>query len=410
MVSLISYALMTVATTLFVGHLGAAALAAVGIGTTAAFTLLCFGFGLLRGVKTLSAQAKGAGHSDQGGALLGAGLVSGLSLGFLVIGLGLVLARWLPRLSASAEAGNLAATFLRIRLLSAPALLAFVALREYRYGLADSRGPMVASVSSNLVAIALNWVLISKLELGVAGAAWSTVLAELIGCSILTAVQAREGFGGLRLDPRTLRSLISVGAPTGIQFALDTLQMIHFAFLPAVGLGEAASVLVGEAVGAHRDDLVMPIARLAAKLAAGYAVFCTIVMAVGGELLTGAFTTDPMVAHQARQIGWVACAFLVADAINVVARGALRGTGDVRRPAFIGIVTSWLATPPLAWLLGHAMGFGAVGAWVGLAVEIIVGAVILWRRLALGAWSHEAHASRKRLADASEGALATVEA
>ncbi|MBI4816241.1 MAG: MATE family efflux transporter, partial [Deltaproteobacteria bacterium] len=108
-----------------------------------------------------------------------------------------------------------------------------------------------------------------------------------------------------------------------------TLQMIHFAFLPAVGLGEAASVLVGEAVGAHRDDLVMPIARLAAKLAAGATPSSrTIVMAVGGELLTGAFTTDPMVAHQARQIGWVACAFLVADAINVAARGALRGTGD----------------------------------------------------------------------------------
>src|SRR5438874_6563594 len=62
-VSTLSYSIMTLVDTLLVGHLGPAPLAGVGLGGTAAFALLCFSFGLLRGGKTLVSQAVGAGHA-----------------------------------------------------------------------------------------------------------------------------------------------------------------------------------------------------------------------------------------------------------------------------------------------------------------------------------------------------------
>jgi Na+-driven multidrug efflux pump len=88
----------------------------------------------------------------------------------------------------------------------------------------------------------------------------------------------------------------------------------------------------------------------------------------------------------------------VFDGANILARGALRGTGDVRYAAVIGICTSWLATPPLTWLLGMKLGMGALGGWLGLCVEIMVGAVVLWLRLERGAWETHAAASRARVA------------
>ena len=73
--STLSYSVMTLVDTLLVGRLGAASLAGVGLGGTAAFVLLCFSFGLLRGVKTLVSQAVGAKRPDEVGAYRGAALL-----------------------------------------------------------------------------------------------------------------------------------------------------------------------------------------------------------------------------------------------------------------------------------------------------------------------------------------------
>src|SRR5262245_5069181 len=79
-VSLLSFSVMTAVDTLFVGHLGSAALANVALGGTATFTLLCFGFGLLRATNITIAQAVGAGQRHRVQAYLGASLA--LALGF----------------------------------------------------------------------------------------------------------------------------------------------------------------------------------------------------------------------------------------------------------------------------------------------------------------------------------------
>jgi MATE family multidrug resistance protein len=66
----------------------------------------------------------------------------------------------------------------------------------------------------------------------------------------------------------------------------------------------------------------------------------------------------------------------------------------------VGIACAWLATPPLAWLLGRVAGFGAVGGWLGLSVEIISAAVIFWWRLERAGWLGHARRARARLASA----------
>ena len=97
----------------------------------------------------------------------------------------------------------------------------------------------------------------------------------------------------------------------------------------------------------------------------------------------------------------VGIAFLVADAANVIARGILRGASDVRYAAIVGIITSWLTTPPLAYLLGVHWEMGAVGGWIGLAIEIFVGASLFWLRVLRGGWRPAAAAARRAIAGAA---------
>ncbi|HWZ88686.1 MAG TPA: MATE family efflux transporter, partial [Polyangiaceae bacterium] len=169
-VSTLSFTVMTVVDTAFVGRLGAASLAGVGLGGIALWTVICFGFGLLRAVKVLVAQGVGAGDSEGVLPFLGAGVCAALALSALALAVGLPVAHLLPQFAASHEAGRVAYTYMSLRLLGAPIVLMSCAIREARYGFGDSRSPMYAALVSNAVHIPLNYALIFTAGLGIAGA------------------------------------------------------------------------------------------------------------------------------------------------------------------------------------------------------------------------------------------------
>src|SRR5262245_3033730 len=149
--SMLSFSLMHSVDTLFVGHIGAAALSGVALGGMATFTLLCFGLGVLRACKIADAQAVGAGRRDANLAYLGAALWIALILGAATAVLGQAVAFALPLLTASADAGHYALVYASLRLWAAPILLLGAALRETRHGVGDTRGPMSAALTANVV-------------------------------------------------------------------------------------------------------------------------------------------------------------------------------------------------------------------------------------------------------------------
>lgn len=425
-VSMISYSVMTLVDTLLVGRMGAAQLAGVGLGGTATFVLLWGSFGLLRGAKTLVAQAIGAGRSEAVGPILGAAVWTALAIGAATILLGQLLGEVLVHLCATTAAGLAARTYVRIRILGAPLALLYVALREVRYGLGDARSPMRATVAANVVNIALACLFVLGLKMGVAGAALATVIAHGVEAGWLALSSRRRSPGEMfalkRASARHLRALWRIGLPTGLQFMLEVgafavlaamvasmsevdmaahqvaLQVIHFSFLPAFAVGEAASVLAGQAVGADRDAVVLRVAHRALLAAGVYTGACTVALAGFAPLIASGFTGSQALLALAVRLLHVAAVFQVFDGANVIARAVLRGVGDVRYAAWMGVITSWALTPPLTWLLGFRLKLGAFGGWLGLCCEIIVGAVLLWIRLERRSWRPAAEAIRAELA------------
>lgn len=430
-ISTISYSVMTLVDTLFVGWLGPAQLAGVGLGGTAAFAVLCFAFGVLRGAKTLVAQAVGAGRRDEIAPYLGASLALAIGLGVASMVLAFGVAQVLPMISATPAAGEHARTYLVIRMLGAVPAMIYVALREVRYGVGDARSPMVAAVVANVANIVLCWIFVRELGWGVAGAAAATAIAHGIEGALLLYTQWSEGLRVRGTRMAHLRAVMAMGFPTGVQFLLEVgsfamlaalisamsetqmaahqiaLQLIHFSFLPAFAVAEAANVMAGQAVGAGQPALVLGVARRAVAATSVYTGVCTLAFIFGGGWIVSGFTGDAALRQIAVHLLWVAAIFQVFDGANVVARGVLRGTGDVVWPAWVGILTAWVATPPLTWLLGWHFGLGALGGWIGLCAEIIVGAAILWWRLERGGWKRAAAASRARVAD-EEGAVGVL--
>lgn len=424
-ISMLSFSAMTLVSTAFVASIGADELAGVGLAGVIGFALVCFGVGLLRGAKTLVSQAVGANRRDRIPALLGAALGIALGLGGLAAIAGQVIAPLLAPLSASPRAGAFAGEYLAIRSLGAPLVLLYAALREASYGVGDSRTPMRASIAGNLVNIALDVLLIVVLDWGVRGAAIATIFGNLTEVALL-AWPMRRLLLGARWNRRALRDVWSQGVPNGVQFVMEVgsfliltvlvarmsavdgaahqmvLHLANVSFLPAHALAEAAAVLVGQAVGAGRDELVPRVARRALLLGAAYsAVVCVAYALVGGLIVHAMASGDAVLGDRATTLVHVSLLFLIADAANVIARGVLRGASDIRYAAVVGIATAWLTTPPLTWLLGMGLGLGAVGGWLGLALEIIVGASLFWVRVHRGGWRPAAAAARRSIAGAA---------
>ena len=420
-VSMVSYSVMSLVDTAFVSRLGTSAIAGVGLAITLSFAMLCFSFGLLRAIKVLVSQSRGAGLKEESFAYLGAGLLVALVLGALLVLLSPLVNSAMPHLSASEAASAAASDYFMVRMLGAVPLLVFVAFREFSYGCGNSQLPMLASVAGNGLNILLDYVFIVVLDMGVAGAAWATVAGACLEAVIMLAVMWRilPRVRGARLHH--LKGIWDIGLPSGVQFTLEmgsftllavmisrldevemashqvALQIIHFAFLPAVAFGEAASVMVGEAIGASRDRLVTPISWLAAKLVTAYMALCGLVLVLFGGEIAALFVSEATFVERTVALFYVAAVFLLFDGTNIVSRCVLRGIGDVRFAAVVGIISAWVFTPPLMWLLGYQMGLGALGGWIGLCLEVMLGTSILAHRLHRGGWMEAARASRERV-------------
>lgn len=425
-VSMLSYSVMTVTSTLFVGRLGASALAGVSLGGLAAFGLVIFGFGLLRAVKVLVSQATGAGRADEIPAYVAAGVYAALGLGVVALGAGQVLAGFLPAFAATPQAGHDASVYLAMRNLGAPAVLVAVALREARYGVADSRSPLWSALAANVTNLALDALFIIGLDLGVRGAGLAAAIGHVVEAAFLFRASSSPGIGWAAARLRHLVLVVKLGVPLGLQFLLEigsfavlvtmlakisdadlaahqiTLQLTHLSFLPALAIGEAVSVMVGQAVGAGEDGLVKPLARRALVVVSGYSLACGALFVIFDRAIASAFTSDARVQALTVKLLWLAAAFQLFDAANAIARCVLRGTGDVRYPAVIAVLTAWASTPPMTWFLGYKLGWGAVGGWLGLTIEIVVASVILWVRLERSAWVPWAKESRARIASIPE--------
>jgi MATE family multidrug resistance protein len=410
---------MGVVDTLMVGPLGPEAIGAVGVGSGLFMALAVFGIGLLLGLDTLVSHAYGAGRLDECHRWLLHGVAMALALAVPLTGAAfgavatLDLWRLDPRVLPPTR------DYLSVVLWSVTPLLLYAALRRYLQALTYVRPVMFALLSANAVNAAANYALIyGRLgfpALGVAGAAWATVISRVYMAIFLlvTIVVVERRFDTrllatpLALEAQRFHRLLALGFPAAIQFVLEVgvfaaattlagrlapasvaahqiaLNLAAVAFMVPFGLASAAAVRVGHAVG-RRDPAGTARAGWAALLlGAGFMSLAALTFVLFGRPLIGAFTADPSVLAIGLMLLRVAAVFQLFDGLQGVATGVLRGVGDTRTPMVWNFAGHWMFGLPLGSYLTFGRGWGVFGLWIGLSTGlIIVGAVLLfvWMR------------------------------
>lgn len=407
--------LMGVVDTIMVGHLSAVALAAVALGNLYFFGLGVFGMGTLMVLDPVVAQAVGArdhaavARGVQRGALVALMLGVPATLLLLPAEPFMILARQPADVVPDAAA-------YAVRL--APGVLPFflfVVLRQSLQSMHRTAPIMVAIVVANLVNVALNWVLIfghlGAPALGVIGSAWATTLSRwLLALLVLGLTWNSLRSYLLPIRPEIwqwapLWRMLRLGVPIGCQYTLEfgafafvalmmgwlgsramaghqvAINLASLTFMVPLGVADAASILVGHAVG--RGDLpgTRGAARAALLCGIGF-MSCTAIafLALPGPL-TRLYTTDASVIAVAVGLIPLAGVFQVFDGTQVVAGGILRGLGETKVAMLVNLFGYWFFGLPVSYLLGFVLGLGPRGLWYGLVLGLAAVATILLVRV-----------------------------
>ncbi|MDQ8182406.1 MATE family efflux transporter [Pelagicoccus sp. SDUM812005] len=409
--------LIGVVDTLMIGQVGVAPLGAAAFVNNIFVIPLVALMGVLASVTVLVSQSKGAGDRRQVGRHIRHGLAMTVVVSLVAMGLLGANALFLDRYGQESVVVEAARGYYWLVVLSLLPALFYHCMKSVWEGLGWSQAPMVVLLGGIGLNVLLNWLLIFGAlgfpELGLLGAGWATLISRCLVAAVMFALTLRaKRFEGL-LPRRWLsgyewpefRGMLKLGLPMGAQHLFE------------VGAFAGAGIMVGwlgkEALAAHQ--IAMSCAAMSFMIPLGVSIACGIrvgaamgggdwvgmqriyattfwftllqtigsaaVFLVGGEWLARQFVDSETVIAAAAAIFVVVGLFQIFDGAQVACLGALRGMSDVTIPMWITFGTYWVVALPAGYVFGFVLGYDAVGVWSGLALGLLLAAVLLWGRL-----------------------------
>jgi MATE family multidrug resistance protein len=417
-----SYTVMQFIDTWMLSHLGVDAPTAAGNAGIFAFAVISFGMGVLFIVNTLVSQAFGQGKYSHCGRYLWQG--AWLSVVFAVLAFASV--PFVDRIfSASGHTPTLAAletTYLKIVLSATLFKMLATAAEQFLLAVNRAGTVFVAAVIGVSVNALAAWVLIfghlGFKSMGVAGAAWAQnigVFVEmLVAIAFVFTPTIRDKFNALdwRFRWPEFRTLVTVGAPAGLQIVADVVAWSLFivlvmaplgtsamaantfmfrymsvSFMPAFGIGQAVTALVGRYIGRGEPDVAVQRAHLGFKVAAVYMLACGLAFFVARNQLISIFTSEPDVLRIGATLMIFAAIYQFFDAMYIVYNGGLRGAGDTLVPALATAGLCWSITVGIGYVIARRFPqFGAGGPWTAATIYGAILGVFMVTRFVRGKW------------------------
>lgn len=405
----------------FVSHLGAGAIAIVGITESMMYLIYSVAIGISIGAT--ATVARRIGEKDPDGAARAA--THSIYLGFsaaIVLGIiGAVFApQFLAAMGANDEIVQQGSTFTRIMLGGNIVVMALFLLNSIFRGAGDAAIAMRVLWFANILNMILGPCFIFGLwifpEMGVTGAAVGTTLGRGLGAAYAAyslffsnkrfSIRAEHW----KLDTARLWRLTKLSAPGVFQFFVQTaswiglvrvvtgfgttavagyqiaIRMVMFALLPSVGLANAAATLVGQNLGAGKPDRAEKAVWKAAFYNAVVQTAIGIIFVVFCGTIAGVFTQDAEVLQYATDALRIIAYGFLFYAVGMVLETAFNGAGDTWTPTYLALGVFWLFEIPLAYVLAYKMEIGPYGVFWSITIAFSVLAVVAAILFKRGRW------------------------
>jgi len=402
--------LVSIVDIFMVGGLGAAAIAATGLGQLLIFVVMTVFWGLATGATVVIAHLWGAGRYPEARRTAFGSFLFCAVLAVAATLLGLFFGREVAVfLGASDEVLSFASDYIRLVFLYFAFTAGLNILSAIMQGIGNTRTPMEAIILVNILHVVIAYPLIYGQfgfpKLGVVGAAYAINLSEMVGFFYLLVQALRKGYLKIgRPDLPLLRKVWDIGYPVALErIAQQSGQLFYskciigfgtaayaahqiglsiesLSFMPGAGMGIAAATLMGQAVGArklkrahmsHTEAL-----RLAIIVMAGMALlfFCL------PHQLIALFTGDPDVIEKGSVFLRLVAFAQVPLAISFVYAGSLRGAGDTHYVFLVTLVAMWGIRVLLSYIAAGPLQLSLYMVWGVFLVDwFFRAAAFAWR-------------------------------
>ncbi|PPQ34105.1 MATE family efflux transporter [Rhodopila globiformis] len=409
---------------MMMGWLSADTLAAGALGANLYFIAFIFGAGLLNAATPMMARTLGRDHNAVAPVR---GIVHLALLSAAVIAVPFWIALWWsePLLLAMGQNPALAAlagAYVHTMQWALLPAWGFIVLRSFISALEQPVWSLIIGLGAIVFNAAANWCLMlghcGCHALGISGSGLATSLSSLLMVSSLGIVASvarpfrcfRLFSAGFRVDRARLREFWRLGLPMAATLSFEVtmfnaavflmgligaaslavhsiaIQLASLTFMVPLGIGQAATVRVGRALGRRDREAIHRAGWTALGLAIVFMAAMALIMVAAPRLLISAFlnTNEPanaVVVGHAASFLMLAAAFQIADGAQTVGAGILRGLHDTRMPMLFALLGYWAIGLPLSASLAFAVGLGGIGIWIGLATGLAIVAVLM-----IGRW------------------------
>lgn len=408
----------------FVGHLPDASAAIQVVGLTESVLSIIYALAIGLSMATTAVVARRIGEKQPAlAAKAGMQAINiAIMLNMVISALGVIFGKEILLLMGASEAAATAGEpFIQIMMGGSLIIVLLFLINGIFRGAGNAAIAMRSLWIANLSNIILCPIFINGLgpipAYGLTGAAIATTIGRSIGVAYqIYNLAAGKGMLKVKLnymlpDLTQIIALVKIAAPAVLQFMIAScswiflaqmvattggdhgsagyqtaLRLMMFFMLPAWGLSNAASTLVGQNLGAN---LVQRAEQSVKQTAIFSVVFMAVVMLttfIFGRALISFFTNDPLVQEIAVQATYIMSSGYIFYGIGMVLVNAFNGAGDTGTPTWINFFGFWLFQIPLAYLLARVFQMGPTGVFIAVPVAetaICIAGYILFKK---GKW------------------------
>ncbi|MBU5611754.1 MATE family efflux transporter [Geomonas azotofigens] len=402
--------LVSIVDIFMVGGLGAAAIAATGLGQLLIFVTMTVFWGFSTGANVVIAHLWGAGRRPEArrtafASVLFCGLLA-VAATLLGIGFGRDIAVFL---GASPDVLAYASDYIRLVFLYFGFTAGLNILSAIMQGTGNTRTPMEGILLVNILHVAIAYPLIYGYlgfpRYGVLGAAYAINLSEAAGFSYLLIQALRKGYLKIgRPDLALLKKVIGIGYPVALErVAQQSGQLFYskfiigfgtaayaahqiglsiesLSFMPGAGMGIAAATLMGQSIGARKLRRAHMSHTEALRLAVLVMGCMALLFFFLPHQLIALFTHDPQVIEKGSVFLRLVAFAQVPLAISFVYAGSLRGTGDTHYVFLVTLVSMWGIRVLLSYIAAVPLQLSLYAVWSVFLIDWFFRAGAFWWR------------------------------
>jgi putative MATE family efflux protein len=409
---------------IWIGTLGASAIAGVGVSGLVVMVVNSLISGLFTG--TIALVARHIGARDEPGANLAAqqAFVIGLVFSVLMALVGIFLAApFLRALGMDSSVVDEGATYLQIQLIGIVTMTMLQAAQSIMQASGDAVQPMMISVGYRLLQIVLcpalifGWGFFPRLE--VSGASLSNVITQALGGTVALYIlftgrtRIKVTLKNFRFDSKIIWRTVRIGIPASFSFMqrnVAELVLIWFItpfgtlavaaqsvsqrvdqFLQNLsgGLGNAAGILAGQSLGAGRLDRAERTGWLAVVMATVISLICALVIWLWIVPILRIFTQDPDIVNMSANFLRIMIVSYLVWGLVVSLSLVLNGVGDTLVQMLTNLATMVFVQLTLAYILPRYTSLGVYGIRWAVVIGIVMRAVIYAAYFKTGRWKRK---------------------